>query len=398
MHRSLWSGRPLRAMSTAVALAVAAPALLLAAAPAGAATGTSSTAAASPTIHEYRPAGISATAMSDPLGITSGPDGNLWFTDAGASRIGKISTGGSGLAEYATNTPDATPVAITSDGTNLWFAELSGSVNQVGRSTTAGSQNEFGIMTPGAEPSSIVKGPDGKLWFTDFGNGTIGTISPSAAPGTVARTYPINNTSLNPMSIASGPNGNLWFTEQGAGGGKIGEMTTAGVQVADYPAASTSGAGIAGIAAGPDGNLWFTEQNAGKVGRMTPSGTVTEFPLPGTPNPSAITSGPDGALWFVDQGNNAIGRITTGGTVSEYPVPTAHAFSPNVQPTGNTAGPDGNIWFTEQDAAAAVGDVVLSTVSSGGGGGGGCGGLLSGLLGLLNPILGLIGLGGGGGC
>jgi virginiamycin B lyase len=27
---------------------------------------------------------------SEPLGITAGPDGNLWFTDDGTSRIGKI--------------------------------------------------------------------------------------------------------------------------------------------------------------------------------------------------------------------------------------------------------------------------------------------------------------------
>jgi streptogramin lyase len=33
-----------------------------------------------------------------------------------------------------------------------------------------------------------------------------------------------------------------------------------------------------GITAGPDGNLWFTE--SGKIGRITPSGTITEFSLP----------------------------------------------------------------------------------------------------------------------
>ena len=31
-----------------------------------------------------------------------------------------------------------------------------------------------------------------------------------------------------------------------------------------------------GITAGPDGNLWFTE-SAGRIGRITPSGVVTEF-------------------------------------------------------------------------------------------------------------------------
>jgi virginiamycin B lyase len=54
----------------------------------------------------------------------------------------------------------------------------------------------------------------------------------------------------------------------------------------------------AGITSGPDHNLWFTEQGQDKIGRITPTGTITEFPV--TPNsiPTVITSGPDGNLWF----------------------------------------------------------------------------------------------------
>ncbi len=35
-----------------------------------------------------------------------------------------------------------------------------------------------------------------------------------------------------------------------------------------------------GIIPGPDGNLWFTEVLGNKVGRITPSGTITEFSIP----------------------------------------------------------------------------------------------------------------------
>jgi len=41
------------------------------------------------------------------------------------------------------------------------------------------------------------------------------------------------------------------------------------------------------IASGPDGNLWFTEPT-GKIGRLTPAGALTEFPVSGeTANNSA---------------------------------------------------------------------------------------------------------------
>ena len=34
------------------------------------------------------------------------------------------------------------------------------------------------------------------------------------------------------------------------------------------------------ITAGPDGNLWFTEDFGNKIGRITPAGVITEFPIP----------------------------------------------------------------------------------------------------------------------
>jgi virginiamycin B lyase len=58
----------------------------------------------------------------------------------------------------------------------------------------------------------------------------------------------------------------------------------------------------------------------------------------------SITEGPDGNLWFTEWSGNKIGRITPSGTVTEFTIPTA-ASSPN----GIVAGPDGNIWFTETD-------------------------------------------------
>src|SRR5262245_18799499 len=63
---------------------------------------------------------------SRPEGITRGPDGNLWFTEADANRIGRI--------------------------------------------TPAGVVTEFSAgITPNSQPSGITAGPDGNLWFTEAG-------------------------------------------------------------------------------------------------------------------------------------------------------------------------------------------------------------------------------------
>src|SRR5438094_6547328 len=65
------------------------------------------------------------------------------------------------------------------------------------------------------------------------------------------------------------------------------------------------------ITAGPDGNLWFTDGGVSQIGRVTPSGSFTEYPVPTSDSgPARITTGPDGNLWFTEECGNNIGRVT----------------------------------------------------------------------------------------
>jgi streptogramin lyase len=101
------------------------------------------------------------TASSQPYGITAGPDGALWFTEALGNKIGRITTAGT-ITEFPI-TPGSGPTGITAgpDGA-LWFTESAGNI---GRITTAGLFTEFG---GGAGlPTAITAGPDGALWFTE---------------------------------------------------------------------------------------------------------------------------------------------------------------------------------------------------------------------------------------
>jgi virginiamycin B lyase len=102
-------------------------------------------------------------------------------------------------------------------------------------------------------------------------------------------------------------------------------MTPSGV-ITEFPI-PTAGSYPSLIVAGPDGNLWFTELHGNKIGRITTSGVITEFPVT-TSFPDGITVGPDGNLWFALEGfrpdlhlgaGASIGRITTAGVVTEFP-------------------------------------------------------------------------------
>jgi YD repeat-containing protein len=136
-----------------------------------------------------------------------------------------------------------------------------------------------------------------------------------------------------PFNIASGPDGNLWFTNSGTAG-KIGKITPDGT-VTEY--ALLSAGGPYGITPGPDGNVWFTNPTEAKVGKITPSGAINEYRVTNG-GERGITTGPDGNLWFVTS-QGVIGKSTTTGTITESRIPGGAA-------TAITAGPDGNLWFT----------------------------------------------------
>src|SRR5579863_2147017 len=88
------------------------------------------------------------------------------------------------------------------------------------------------------------------------------------------------------------------------------------------------------IAATSDGSIWFpafaygnfgTGQPSGAIGRLSPAGALTFFPLPAAnAYPWQIAVGPDGNLWYTIQtskGDDAVcgvGRITAQGSVKTY--------------------------------------------------------------------------------
>src|SRR5258706_12389247 len=113
--------------------------------------------------------------------------------------------------------------------------------------------------------------------------------------------------------------------------------------------------GIMDITLGPDGNMWFTEASAGKIGRITPDGTISEFFVGGWPY--GIVAGPDGNLWFTQPSSfNAkgwIGRISTTGVFNGFFwLPAGHADR-------IIRGPDGALWFTAPDIGS-VGRITTS--------------------------------------
>ena len=302
----------------------------------------------------FTPSGSSTLPLnSNPISITLGPDGNLWFTDPGTQQIGRITPAGI-VTEFASQVgalglgTEYESIVKGPDG-NLWFTEQN--ANAIGQISPSGVIQQFPVPTGGGMPSDIAVGPDGNLWFTDGGlANAIGKLTPSG----VFQDFPLPTKNESPGGITAGPDGNMWFIEGGSFGvdQRIARITTSGA-IQEFPLPNNNSEPLA-IVAGPDGNLWFTAATvtgnfiAGdEIGRITPAGALTTFTTPTDGyQPNDITVGPDGNLWFTELANQ-IAKITPSGSIQEFSV-----TAPGV-PNGIVTGPDGNLWFCEHSNAGA---------------------------------------------
>ena len=308
--------------------------------------GSSTALATGPAISEYDDGLTSGVGL---WGITTGPDGNLWFSEETHNAVGRI-TPDAVITEFSAGFPTGSPRGIVTgpDG-NLWVA-MAGGDGAIAQVTKAGEVTEFPVPTPG-DPTDIAVGPDKNLWYVDSAAHLIGRITPG---GSITEFTAGLSSDSEPSSITKGPDGALWFTEAAAG--RIGRITTTG-EVTEFSSGLSGSSAPKDIVTGPDGNLWFTmNAGTGGIGKITPEGDVTEFTYGLTMNsePLGITVGADGNLWFTQSAKPAIGRITTDGHITEY----FNGFVSIVNPWSITAGPDGNVWFTGNNPGL-VGRITL---------------------------------------
>lgn len=232
------------------------------------------------------------------------------------------------VTEYAV--PTASPTDLYSmclgpDGA-VWFGEAR--TAKIARIGFDGTITEF--STEHSPPYQMTSGPDGNIWFADGG---IGRLTPDGQHSEFT-IPPADNGQYNVVDVTGGPDGAVWFADND--GERLGRITPAG-DLTFYPLSEEPYA----IALGPDGNLWYAAKDDDVIGRVTPAGVVTTFHVPGAA-PNDLVAGPDGGIWF---GGTGIGRISMMGTVTIV----APAFVWHM-----ASGRDGNVWFTDFTSVSRI--------------------------------------------
>jgi virginiamycin B lyase len=309
--------------------------------------------------------------FSQPLGITAGPDGNMWFADPGAQSIGKMVPGSNPLLIPA---PDAGgPAGITSGPGGVWYSEFGtpGAIvpppadsARVTRMTTGGSTAPTTL--PGAlNLQGITQGPDGNIWVAAKGTDQLWKVGVAGgAPSGANTAY---GPATNAQSVSKGPAGdpNIYVT------------TSTGVLRTSTSAPGAPGlfsplANAFGITVGPDGNFWVTHpggiEHISSANGAPLGGGVA---LPGSDS-RGVAIGPDGALWFAQYATDTVGVVTTSGQYRAIPVPACDG------PEGVAAGPDGAVYVTcfGSNVPLVRGRTIVRITqgAAGGGGGGPAGG------------------------
>jgi streptogramin lyase len=290
------------------------------------------------------------TAGSQPSGITSGSDGNLWFTEFAGNRIGVINPTTHAISEFTIPTAGSGPQGITAGpGGNLWFTEFNAS--RIGTiNPTTHAIVDFPTLTPGSGPHAIALGADGNLWFTEMNANKIGMINPT--------THVVMEFSVAAAGgITAGPDGNLWFTE-GTNIGVINPMTHVVVNIPIAFSASN-------ITTGSDGNLWFIDGLCCQLGDVNPTTHVANRFGISEPNSfaDAITTGPDGNLWIaefitVELSSNLL--VVSPHDPSNFnEIAASHTSIASI-----TAGPDRNLWFADSGDKIGVAALPAAVVAS----------------------------------
>lgn len=272
---------------------------------------------------------------SGPIDIVRGPDGAIWFNDAFAPYVDRITMNGH-ITHFNVGGHGSEAMAVGPDG-NLWFIQNSPFV--VGRLTPSGILTEFPVPPPTFALETIIRGPDGRMWFTnvqtDNGHGP-GNMEAITMDGQISVYGNFPRACYSPFGMTIGADGDIWV----AGGHCVAQVAPTG-QFTIHKLGPNNN--VAFIVAGRDGNLWGLDNVQTTIDRISYQGHVTTFPIndPVYNFYGIIQVGNN--LYFAKEAADQIGIFNEFTfKQSEVDIPTPQAY-----PAKLALGPDQNIWFTE---------------------------------------------------
>lgn len=199
----------------------------------------------------------------------------------------------------------------------------------------------------------ITPGKDGALWMSFLSGSSVARMD---LAGNVT-SCTMGGTNYGGPPITRNQDGNVYVGEKYDGGFAIASVTPT-CQVSDLPI--PAGGYPRWLVSGSDGNIWISRIYPGGLGRLTPSGTYTDF-THGLTEVYFLAAGPDGNVWATAQNSNgyvAVRVKISDGSITSYPIPYTAGDGLQI-----AAGVDNGMWIAEHNQMVRV-DITSGAVST----------------------------------
>jgi virginiamycin B lyase len=243
--------------------------------------------------------------------------------------------------EYDVSGSAGLPWSASPDKDGNFWIPYYGRGNEVARlNPNTGELTRFHLpFEETAGVHSVVRGPDGYVYFTEFALDRLVKMDPATGKMTEFQdNVVVPGERSDKHTVRVDAKGNLWSS--GSPLSKYDQETGKFTHFMEVPSSY-------GITFDKDGNVWFCVlKKDGKIGRIdAKTEKVTQWspPTQGTPQRLAIDS--QGIVWFGERTGNKIGRFDPKTeTFKEYPLP-----GPSASPYAIIVGKDNGIWYASTD-------------------------------------------------
>lgn len=254
--------------------------------------------------------------LASPSDLALAPDGSLYFVDGGNARVRRVApdgiittVAGTGATSYGGDGGSATQagfapggLALAPDG-SLYIGDLlnnrirrvgpDGIITTVAGTGAAGDSGDGGPATQAALffPRGPALGPDGSLYFADWGNHRVRRVGPDGIITTVAGTGtfgsggdggPATQAQVpEPQRVTVAPDGTLYISQSAVGHDKVRRV-------------------------GPDGIITTLAGSGGASGFGDDKGPATDAKLW---IPTAMAAAPDGSVYIADSNNSRVRQV-----------------------------------------------------------------------------------------
>ncbi len=194
----------------------------------------------------------------DPYTLVQDGDGNIWFTERTAGKLGKLTRATGKIAEYPIG-DDPYGLAVDRRG-NVWVTRKA--ADRLTQFDPKTGQVTHLLLEKGSQPRRTAMAPDGMLWVSLYGKGKLVKIDPVS--NRVVKEYELpGGPNAGPYAVNVDSAGRVWTSEIQTDSVVVLSPGSEAIRVFKLPTKDT---GIRNATLDTGGRYWYIGSASGRLG------------------------------------------------------------------------------------------------------------------------------------